>query len=233
MKWKEGGNMIRVTRIYHSGFLVETDHYFLLFDYFKGELPDLSGKKVVVFVSHGHHDHYNPAIFELEQTYEVFYVFYHKVLKRREKNCLPVQNEESYRLEGLEIQTLQSTDEGCAFLVKADGKTFYHAGDLNWWHWDGEPEQWNQWQKGMYQKQTDALKGMNIDCGFIVVDPRQEHNALLGIVELLKKCEIAHIFPMHFDEWGGEDAIKPYLEKEELKPYRERLELARETEIIS
>lgn len=229
-KWKEGVGMVHVTRIYHSGFLVETENYFLLFDYFKGELPELFGKKIIVFVSHGHGDHYTPTIFELEQKYEnVSYVFYHKVSTRRGNNILPVKNHEKYEWEGVEIQTLQSTDEGCAFFIKADGKTFYHAGDLNWWHWEGESEPFNEWQKGMYRKETDALKGKVIDCGFIVVDPRQEHNALLGIMELLKKCEITHIFPMHFDEWGGIEAIKPYLEKGELKPYYGRLELEKES----
>lgn len=31
-----------------------------------------------------------------------------------------------------------STDEGVAFLVTAEGRTVFHAGDLNWWHWEGE-----------------------------------------------------------------------------------------------
>ena len=34
---------------------------------------------------------------------------------------------------------------------------------------------------------------------------------------------------MHFDEWGGIKAIKPYLEKEQLKPYYSRLELEKES----
>ena len=41
------------------------------------------------------------------------------------------------------IRTLKSTDEGVAFLVEAEGKSIYHAGDLNWWYWEGEPLSWN------------------------------------------------------------------------------------------
>ena len=223
---------MHITRIYHSGFLVETEEYFLLFDYFKGQLPDLSGKKIIVFVSHGHGDHYHPDIFKLQQKYEqVSYVLYHKITNQTASNRLLVKSHEEYEWEGITIRTLQSTDEGCAFLVKADGKTFYHAGDLNWWHWEDETQQFNLWQKGMYKKETDSLQNEIIDCGFVVLDPRQEHNALLGMLELLKKCQIKHIFPMHFDEWGGREAIEPYLEQKELKPYREKLELEQETEL--
>ena len=42
---------------------------------------------------------------------------------------------------GAEIRTLRSTDEGVAFVVHYAGKTIYHAGDLNWWHWEGEPDE--------------------------------------------------------------------------------------------
>ena len=38
---------------------------------------------------------------------------------------------------------LKSTDEGVAFLVEVNGVVIYHAGDLNWWHWDEEPKSWN------------------------------------------------------------------------------------------
>ena len=37
----------------------------------------------------------------------------------------------------LTIHTYKSTDEGVAFLIEAEGKTIYHAGDLNNWIWEG------------------------------------------------------------------------------------------------
>lgn len=218
--------MTNVTRIYHSGFVVETNKYYFIFDWYTGELPELLGKKIVVFVSHGHGDHYSEKIFELEKQYkDVSYVIFHNVCQRKQENILYVKNHEQYEWEGVTIKTLQSTDEGCAFVVKADGKTFYHAGDLNWWHWEGEPEDFNKWQKGMYKKETDALKDIPIDYAFVVLDPRQEHNATLGFLELLKKCHIKHVFPMHFDCWGGKEAMKPYLELEEMKSYLSCIEI--------
>lgn len=58
--------ILHVTYLYHSGFLVETENCFCLFDYYKGTLPPLDpDKPVLVFVSHSHEDHYNPEIFTL------------------------------------------------------------------------------------------------------------------------------------------------------------------------
>ena len=50
---------MRVTHIYHSGFAVELPFCTLLFDWYKGELPQLHRDlPLVVFVSHEHYDHY-------------------------------------------------------------------------------------------------------------------------------------------------------------------------------
>lgn len=57
---------MKITYIHHSGFLVETAECYCLFDYYKGELPSLDpAKPMLVFVSHSHQDHYNPAVFAL------------------------------------------------------------------------------------------------------------------------------------------------------------------------
>ena len=51
---------MRITYLGHSGFLAETKEHYLLFDYYTGKLPVFSPeKKLTVFVSHCHQDHYN------------------------------------------------------------------------------------------------------------------------------------------------------------------------------
>lgn len=58
---------MRITYLGHSGFLVETKGHYLLFDYYTGKLPVfLPEKKLTVFVSHSHQDHYNQEIFALQ-----------------------------------------------------------------------------------------------------------------------------------------------------------------------
>lgn len=76
---------MKVTYIGHSGFLVETEEAYLLFDcvasdgtedntgekdYSTGTLPVLDDKKqLVVFVSHQHGDHYSHDIWKLKNKY--------------------------------------------------------------------------------------------------------------------------------------------------------------------
>ena len=56
---------MRVTFLAHDGFFIELDQVCLLFDWWKGVLPPLSDKPLLVFVSHRHEDHFNPAVFTL------------------------------------------------------------------------------------------------------------------------------------------------------------------------
>ena len=48
--------MIKITYLEHSGFAVECDEYVLIFDYYKGNLPQFDkDKKICVFASHVHY----------------------------------------------------------------------------------------------------------------------------------------------------------------------------------
>lgn len=52
---------MKVTYLNHSGFLLEWEDCFWIFDYYRGALPQLSPQKpVFVFCSHSHGDHFNP-----------------------------------------------------------------------------------------------------------------------------------------------------------------------------
>ena len=48
---------MRVTFLAHDGFFIELDQVCLLFDWWKGVLPPLPDKPLLVFVSHRHEDH--------------------------------------------------------------------------------------------------------------------------------------------------------------------------------
>ena len=66
---------MRVTYLAHSGFLVELPSVTLLFDWWKGALPPLRREQpLLVFVSHGHEDHFDPHIIPVKsvaQTYTI------------------------------------------------------------------------------------------------------------------------------------------------------------------
>ena len=54
---------MKITHIYHSGFVIELHDSVLIFDWYSGDLPDFDPeKRVFVFVTHGHADHYSSRI---------------------------------------------------------------------------------------------------------------------------------------------------------------------------
>lgn len=60
---------MEITYLGHSGFLAETLDAYFLFDYIRGELPAFSKeKKLYVFASHAHHDHWDPRERNLERA---------------------------------------------------------------------------------------------------------------------------------------------------------------------
>lgn len=211
-------NEIKVTYIQHSGFLVELSGCYLLFDYWKGELPALQyDKELYVFASHVHHDHYTKDIFKLEnKCHKVVYVLSHDIKrasnfwKKAEHVCF-LKPHESKKIDGCDIRTLESTDEGVAFLVKTEGRTIYHAGDLHWWHWPGDPEDQNQVRGERYRAELAALEGEAIDFAFVVLDPRQEEAGAFGMDYFLKTVGARYVFPMHC--WEKYHIIKEYKDK--------------------
>lgn len=212
---------LKVTYLKHSGFLVETPDKYLLFDYWKGEIPSLNyKKKLYVFASHVHHDHYVKDIFKLENQCEsVKYILSFDIERsndwKKAEQVYFLDANESVEIDDLQIKTLCSTDEGVAFLVKTDDYTIYHAGDLHWWHWPGDPEKDNQRRKETYQKEIDLLEGEKIDCAFVVLDPRQEEAGSWGMEYFLKHVESRYVFPMHC--WEKYEIIKDFKEKNDTK----------------
>ena len=142
--------------LFHSGFAVETPRHFLIFDYFsdqpKGrgrslatgvvEPAEIADRNVVVFVSHRHPDHYNPVIFTWRKKIgRIRYVLPPDVHPPADvPGVLATRAGESYDCGDFRVRTLLSTDEGVAYAVEVDGLRLFHAGDLNWWHWEGEPD---------------------------------------------------------------------------------------------
>ncbi|MGN1230963.1 MAG: MBL fold metallo-hydrolase [Anaerotignum sp.] len=200
---------MNVTYLHHSGFSVETETKVLLFDYYteggrKAYFdPAAYGEKdIFVFVSHAHEDHYDRRILDWGNLPRVKYVLSSDVRTESEfqGEVLTVNLHESYEFGGIHIETLQSNDEGVAFLVKADGKTIYHAGDLNWWHWNGEPDDFNNDIERSYTTEINRLKGRQIDVAFVPADLRLQDKYFWAVNYFLKTVGAKVLFPMHF--WG-------------------------------
>ena len=116
---------MKITYINHSGFLVETENCYYVFDYYKGEMPRLDkSKEAIVFCSHFHQDHFNPKIFEILDDMGMNYqaVLAKDISKKKYPAGVKVTtayHDQTYILDnGTQVNTLLSTDSGVAFIVK-------------------------------------------------------------------------------------------------------------------
>ena len=204
---------MKITYLDHSGFAVEYKKYVLIFDWYKGKLPEFdSEKEIYVFSSHSHYDHFDRKIFELEDIYpNVRYVLSADITEKPvpSKVWFVIADKE-YRIGNLKVQTLHSTDAGVAFLVYVDDRIIYHAGDLNWWHWESEGKAYCNnmavHYKAAMEKLASAVRDEAADNGIAPaitaamapLDPRLGEEAEgLGLEWLLKNVEVLHAFPMH------------------------------------
>ena len=213
-----------VTYIEHSGFSVELPECTLLFDYYLGKLPEFPKEHpLIVFASHVHGDHFQKKIFQLREQYqEVYYVLSDDIPKKYDTpDVIWVSSDVKVTVAGCEITCLKSTDEGVAFLVKCGEKTVYHAGDLNWWHWEEESATYNDEMKQNYQREVDKLEGRKIDAAFVPVDPRLEDAYFWGIDYFMRKTDTKVVFPMHF--WGKYETIDCLIRQKETEDYRDRI----------
>lgn len=226
---------MRVIFIHHSCFLVEVDEKVLIFDWFDGGrvngyrfggvIPDYEpDTPVYVFASHRHQDHFDMDVLRWAGRYERIRYIFSKDCKMSphflEKHGFPetvkdkilyVSASASYHLEDLKIETLRSTDAGVAFYVETNGTSFYHAGDLNNWKWEGAGDLINGEMARAYKSQIKKLSGKKINLAFVPLDPRLDANEDLGIDYFLKHTDAEYIFPMHM--WQDYSGIARYKKK--------------------
>ena len=223
---------MKITYIHHSGFSIELDKCVLLFDYFKGELPKWNrNKSIYAFSSHGHHDHFSSVIFNLEKEYtNVTYVLSDDIKVKKSANIYFVKPNDTFHINDLEIKTLESTDLGVAFIVKAESKLFYHAGDLNYWHWEGELTDEENYNFGVrYKKELNKISDLDFDVSFVPLDPRQQDQYNFGFDTFMKNINTRYIFPMHF--WMDYSIIDKILSDKCSKSYRNKIiKITKETE---
>jgi len=222
----------RIWYLYHSGFAVRTAEHFLIFDYWKQrpkgmgldsgviDPAALSERDVVVFVSHSHSDHYNRDILNWGGVIPKLRLVLSDDIPAA-PGALMLGPGEKAQQPDFTVETLASNDEGVAFVVDIDGLCIYHAGDLNWWHWEGEPDDYNAGMAESYKSQIDLLRGRRIDLAFVPVDPRLEEQYAWGINYLMQTADVRRVVPMHF----GNDAsiVGRLLRDKSSAGYRDRI----------
>ncbi len=215
---------MKITYLEHSGYMAEVEGRILVFDYYKGTLPKLPEKaKIYVFASHVHSDHFNKQIFDWQGRYtDIHYILSDDIkADAPEGRCTLIGPCREITLDGMEIRTLKSTDEGVAFLVRVGEQVIYHAGDLNWWHWEEESVEYNEMMRCRFLHEMEKIEGEVIDVAFLPLDPRQEEQYAWGFDYFMRHTRTGCAFPMHF--WGQYEICDRLRNDALSEPYRERV----------
>ena len=226
---------MQVIFIHHSCFLVEVDEKVLIFDWFAGKrikgytfhgvIPEYeSDTQIYVFASHKHQDHFDMDVLHWAEKYKnIHYIFSkdckmsphflqkHGFLENIREKITYVSAGEKYQVDDVKIETLRSTDAGVAFYVETHGATFFHAGDLNDWTWEGAGDLINGRMHREYRTQIKKLAGKPINLAFVPMDPRQGADQELGMDYFLETTSAEYVFPMHM--WQDYSHIPVYKKK--------------------
>ena len=205
--------------IYHSGFAIEAEGVTVIIDYYKDSSETEHNRGIVhdyllqrpgklyVLATHFHPDHFNREILTWKEAHpDIRYIFSKDILKShraKPEDATYIKKGETYEDETIRIEAFGSTDVGISFLMKAEGKLLFHAGDLNWWHWNGEPDAFNADIEKSYTTEINRLKGEKIDVAFVPADLRLQDKYFWAVNYFLKTVGAKRLFPMHF--WGRFD----------------------------
>ena len=207
---------MEITYFYNSGFAVKIGENLLVFDYYvdsEKKLPELisRAKNVYFFASHWHGDHFSPKIFAWEKEASRY------ILSSDIKDYVPdtdadivwMEPYQEQTIDNMTVRTFGSTDEGVSFAVSIEGKTLFHAGDLNWWHWKGDTEENKAEAKRMFFEEIARLEGETFDIVFFPVDARLEECRTWGIRELCRRVATPQVVAMHIHQlaWADTDGI--------------------------
>ncbi|MCB2294053.1 MBL fold metallo-hydrolase [Clostridium algoriphilum] len=205
----------KIYYIFHSGFAIKTKSHFLIFDYYREPLNNKNNKKsvvlspenikkmenVYVFSSHSHEDHFNSKILDWEKYNDnIQYILSSDIqTDKNKRNYSFIEEGQEKLIDDVYIKAYGSTDIGISFLVKVDGLTVFHAGDLNWWHWKEDSLKEQSVAESAFKDKIEKLKEEKcIDIAFFPVDPRLEEFYYIGVEYFGKNIHPNLLVPMHF-----------------------------------
>lgn len=201
--------------IYHSGFVLELEKSILIFDFYRiptdkkneeesfiSKFIKRTDKKVYVFSSHSHSDHFNKEILKwLNLNENIKYILSDDIKIHKHKNFYFTKEGDSFELDNLKISTFGSTDLGSSFYVNVEDKNIFHSGDLHLWHWEDDTLEEEKTMYDAYMSELEKIKKLDrIDIAFVPVDPRLGVNTLEGVELFYKVLKPNLIVPMHFSD---------------------------------
>lgn len=205
--------MIKLTYIFHSCFMLETEQCVLIFDYWKdspeGDVKKMlehTGKRVYFMASHFHEDHFNPEIIAMNVPNGDKRIILSRDIIRRHRAKetdadVVMRKGDVYNDEYIKIKAFGSTDAGVSFMLETDGKKIFHAGDLNNWHWEDEstPQEVKK-MEGDFKAVLRDIKAEYpaVDLAMFPVDPRLGTDFARGARQWIQTIKTTYLAPMHF-----------------------------------
>ena len=204
---------MQVFFLHHSAVCVKLSESLLIFDYYKpglgngmkyGSVSDeeiAAAQRVYVFVSHKHHDHYNPAIFRWAAINENITFLLDDTVKKSHPKAVKMMRGDEYSDGYIYVKEFGSTDIGGSFYVECEGKRIYHAGDFNFWHWRNEgDEKYTRQMKLYFDRELKFLgdRVKDVDLAFFPVDRRMGNEYDEGADIFIEKIKPAAFIPIHF-----------------------------------
>lgn len=221
---------VKIIFLFHSGFLVETDSSLLLFDYYRDEKNMVAEalkrekKDFYIFSSHAHGDHFNPYILKFQNEATHYFLsddikILPAVRNFSPKNLTYVKIYTFLELGKVKLTSFASTDAGTSFLVELDGWKIFHAGDFNWWHWDGDTEENLKFAKNGFFKQLKRMQNLDADIAFFPVDGRLERTREWGAREFVKNTRVKSLVSMHNTGYPKWHPTEDFFEMTRTLPY--------------
>ena len=225
---------MRLTYIFHSGFVIETQSCILIFDYWldpTGVIPKTlsTQKPVYVFASHFHEDHFTKKILEWRHEYPSItftYILSKDILRHRrtEKTSADVWLAKggTWNDEHIKVYATGSNDSGVSWIVEVSDRKIFHAGDLNNWYarflydnYEGGTivsEEFGlinpcQDEKRFLGELKDIRKITDaFDIVMFPVDARIGNGYTRGARQFIDRFNVGTFVPMHFVASGFESA---------------------------
>lgn len=233
---------MKLTYIFHSGFVLETEQCLLVFDYWMDPARVMDGcmgtaKHVYVFASHFHEDHFTKETFKWKDSIRnITYILSKDICKRRrahrEDADVWMAKGATWEDENIEVIATGSNDSGVSWIVKTEGKTIFHAGDLcNWYARflaDDAPEgeiYSEEFQElinpvAEEKRYLGELKDIHkiadgFDLVMFPVDGRIGNGYTLGGRQFIERFKVGMFVPMHFVASGFESAwrMEPFCQE--------------------
>lgn len=211
--------MMQLTYLYHSGFVLSAPGVTVVIDYFEDTESATDGLlhrellhrpgRLYVLSSHFHADHFNEEILEWrQQRPDTVYVLSddirrHRQHARQTPGIHWIRKGQEYADDFLRVRAFGSTDVGVSFWLQLQGRTVFHAGDLNNWHWmDESPEEeWRGYERAFLRELEDIRAfAPAVDVALFPADPRLGKEFLRGPRQWITRIRTSLFVPMHFDE---------------------------------